>query len=114
MPETGPRGLALVGPRSSMESAKKISSEGGGLGGARADFVASLGRRVADARVALVALEADPAAKGPRDDLRRKLHALGAGAKLLRFDMMAAALATAETTLEAAMTAGRATSAHLA
>jgi CheY-like chemotaxis protein len=97
-----------------METAKKIISEGGGLGGARADFVASLGRRVADARVALVALEGDPNAKGARDDLRRKLHALGSGAKLLKFEAMAGALATAETTLEAVLTAGRASPAHLA
>ncbi len=97
-----------------METAKKISSEGGGLGGARADFVASLGRRAADARTALVSLEADPNAKGARDDLRRKLHALGAGAKLLRFEAMAAALAKAETTLDAVITAGRASPAHLA
>jgi DNA-binding response OmpR family regulator len=97
-----------------METAKKIVSEGGGLGGARADFVASLGRRVADARTALAALESDPNAKGARDDLRRKLHALGAGSKLLKFDAMAGALATAETTLEAVVTAGRASPAHLA
>ncbi|MEO8876324.1 MAG: hypothetical protein ABI461_12115, partial [Polyangiaceae bacterium] len=97
-----------------MESAKKISSEGGGLGGARADFVASLGRRVADARVALNGLETDPAAKQPRDDLRRKLHALGAGAKLLKFEALASALGSAESTLEAVITAGRASHAHLA
>ena len=97
-----------------METAKKISSEGGGLGGARADFVASLGRRAADARTALVALEADPSTKGARDDLRRKLHALGAGAKLLKFEAMASALATAETTLDNVITAGRASPAHLA
>lgn len=97
-----------------METAKKIISEGGGLGGARADFVASLGRRVAGARTALVALESDPNAKGARDDLRRKLHALGAGSKLLKFEAMAGALAAAETTLEAVVTAGRASPAHLA
>ena len=97
-----------------MESAKKISSEGGGLGGARADFVASLGRRVADARIALNGLETDPAAKQPRDDLRRKLHALGAGAKLLRFEALAAALATAEATLDTVVTVGRASPTDLA
>ncbi|MEO7111363.1 MAG: response regulator [Polyangiaceae bacterium] len=97
-----------------METAKKIISEGGGLSGARADFVASLGRRVADARTALVSLEGDPNAKGARDDLRRKLHALGAGAKLLKFEAMAGELATAETTLEAVVAAGRAAPAHLA
>ncbi|HEX7662909.1 MAG TPA: response regulator, partial [Polyangiaceae bacterium] len=97
-----------------MESAKKIVAEGGGLGGARADFVASLGKRVADARTALAALETDPASAQARDDLRRKLHALGAGSKLLRFDAMASALTDAEATLERVVTQKKASSADLA
>lgn len=97
-----------------MESAKKIVAEGGGLGGARADFVASLGRRVADARTALTALEADPASTQARDELRRKLHALGAGSKLLRFDAMATALGDAEVTLERVVLQKKAASGDLA
>ena len=75
--------------------------EAQGLGGARADFVASLGRKVVDARKALAALEADPRAPGPRDELRRKLHALGTSARMMRFEAMAQALAEAEAALEA-------------
>jgi DNA-binding response OmpR family regulator len=72
----------------------------GRLGGARADFVASLGRKVADARDVLGALEAEPASASARDELRRKLHALGAGARLLRFDAMARSLQEASVVLE--------------
>ncbi len=67
-------------------------TEGGRLGGARADFVASLGRKVHDARELLVALEDDPSSRATRDELRRRLHALGAGARLLRFEAMGRAL----------------------
>src|SRR5580698_5949696 len=74
--------------------------EGQGLGGARGDFVASLGRKVSDARKALTTLEGDPRAQGPRDELRRKLHALGTSARMMRFDAMAQALAEAEATIE--------------
>jgi CheY-like chemotaxis protein len=73
------------------------------MGGARADFVASLGRKVNDARAALDALDASrgsPAEKAPREDLRRRLHALGASARLLRFDAMGTKLADAERALD--------------
>src|ERR1700690_1413350 len=74
--------------------------EAQGLGGARADFVASLGRKVSDARKARAGLESDPRAPAPRDELRRKLHALGTSARMMRFDAMAQALAEAEAALE--------------
>jgi DNA-binding response OmpR family regulator len=74
--------------------------ESGRLGGASADFVASLGRKVADARVVLSALQAAPAGRGPRDELRRRMHALGAAARMLRFDAMARSIAEAMATLE--------------
>jgi DNA-binding response OmpR family regulator len=64
----------------------------GRLGGARADFVASLGRKVSDARELLNALEDDPSSRVARDELRRRLHALGSGARLLRFEAMARSL----------------------
>jgi DNA-binding response OmpR family regulator len=69
-------------------------NEGDGekLGGARADFVASLGKKVAGARELLSALGDDPSSKPLRDELRRRLHALGSGARLLRFDAMARSL----------------------
>jgi CheY-like chemotaxis protein len=72
------------------------------LGGARADFVASLGRKVLDLRAVLSALESDRRATGLRDELRRKLHALGAAARLLHFDAMATCIADAEGVLERA------------
>ncbi|HXN30831.1 MAG TPA: response regulator, partial [Polyangiaceae bacterium] len=67
-------------------------NDGGRVGGARADFVASLGRKVNDARELLGVLEEDPSSKAARDELRRRLHALGAGARLLRFEAMTHAL----------------------
>jgi CheY-like chemotaxis protein len=75
-------------------------NEGSRLGGARADFVASLGRKVADARELLVSLEEDPSSKPARDELRRRMHALGAGARLLRFDAMARSIQEALAVLE--------------
>ncbi|HEY8042400.1 MAG TPA: response regulator [Polyangiaceae bacterium] len=76
----------------SSSSSDARGNEGGRLGGARADFVASLGRKVNDARELLAALEEDPSSRSARDELRRRLHALGAGARLLRFDAMSRAL----------------------
>jgi DNA-binding response OmpR family regulator len=76
-----------------MSSASEARDTAGGrLGGARADFVASLGRKVSDARELLNALEEDPSSKPARDELRRRLHALGSGARLLRFEAMARSL----------------------
>jgi DNA-binding response OmpR family regulator len=75
---------------SSASEAKDTAS--GRLGGARADFVASLGRKASDARELLTALEDDPSSKSARDELRRRLHALGSGARLLRFEAMAGSL----------------------
>jgi DNA-binding response OmpR family regulator len=66
--------------------------DGEKLGGARADFVASLGKKVAGARDLLSALGNDPSSTPLRDELRRRLHALGSGARLLHFDAMARAL----------------------
>src|ERR1700733_5643704 len=76
----------------SSSASEARDTAGGRLGGARADFVASLGRKVSDARELLVALEDDPSSKAARDELRRRLHALGSGARLLRFEAMAHAL----------------------
>ena len=47
----------------SSRSSDVRDNEGGRLGGARADFVASLGRKVNDARDVLAALEDDPSSK---------------------------------------------------
>jgi CheY-like chemotaxis protein len=80
--------------------AQPESQAGRRLGGARADFVAGLGKKLADMRGSLRVLEGDPRASAPRDDLRRKLHALGASARLLHFDAMAASINDAESVLE--------------
>jgi DNA-binding response OmpR family regulator len=87
--------------------------QSGRLGGARADFVASLGRKVDGCRVILKALESDPSGRALRDDLRRKLHALGAGARLLRFEALSNALAESEAILERVASVGKATPADM-
>src|ERR1700678_2882280 len=98
--------MANEGPEGSEGEAKDVPSSsdapqaGRRLGGARADFVAGLGRKVSEMRGVLSTLEADPRASGPRDELRRKLHALGAAARLLHFDSMAACIGDAESVLE--------------
>jgi DNA-binding response OmpR family regulator len=74
--------------------------EGEGVSGARADFVASLGRKVNDARELLALLEDDPSSKTARDELRRRLHALGAGARLLRLEAMTHSLQEALAVLD--------------
>ncbi len=79
---------------------------GQGLSGVSAEFVASLGKKVADARASLAALEADLGSKSARDELRRKVHAMGTGARMLHFDVMARALAEAEAALDAAGAGG--------
>jgi CheY-like chemotaxis protein len=66
------------------------------LGGARADFVATLGRRVAEIARILKQLTAEPDSVRIRDDLRRRLHALGAGARLLRFTKLAEGMSASE------------------
>jgi DNA-binding response OmpR family regulator len=84
------------------------------LGGARADFVAGLGRKVLDLRTVLSALESDRPAGSLRDELRRKLHALGAAARLLHFEAMATCIADAEGVLERAARGEPPTPAELA
>jgi CheY-like chemotaxis protein len=73
---------------------------------ARSDFVSSLSRRIQELRTCLSALEQDPGSPRQRDDLRRRVHALSAGARLLRFGSMATALAGVERTLERAAAVG--------
>ncbi len=71
----------------------------GSLSGARADFVAQLGRRVSELRVGLQALENEPSAVRPRDDLKRRFHALGSAARVLKFQALADELMRLEQTL---------------
>ncbi|MCW5837045.1 MAG: response regulator, partial [Labilithrix sp.] len=72
------------------------------LGGARADFVAGLGRKVADLRTTLARVKAAVDDVAPRDELRRKLHALGSAAKMMKFDAMDRGIAEALGTLDRA------------
>ncbi|MEP7122306.1 MAG: response regulator [Byssovorax sp.] len=76
------------------------------LGGARADFVAHLGRRVAELSSLLRQIEEAPEEARPRDDLRRRLHALSAGARLLRFAKLAEEVGSIEGVLHAAADRG--------
>jgi CheY-like chemotaxis protein len=76
------------------------------LGGARGDFVANLGKRRAELAASLDALRADPSARRPRDELRRRVHALASASRLLRFESLGEALRDVETALEAAAERG--------
>lgn len=100
-----------MGVTSAAEKEPQRSERDGGagrdrLGGARADFVANLGKRRSELRTTLDNLRADPAAKRPRDELRRRVHALAAGAKLLRFSKLADELKLVEARLEEASQRG--------
>ncbi|HEY8077409.1 MAG TPA: response regulator [Labilithrix sp.] len=70
------------------------------LGGARADFVGSLGRKLRDLLAALGKVREEPLDLARREELRRKLHALGTSAKLMKFDAMDRAIAEALGTLD--------------
>lgn len=65
------------------------------LGGARADFVAGLGRKLSEIKIGLGRVREHPDDIEKREDLRRKLHALGSGAKLMKFDAMERSIAEA-------------------
>ncbi|WP_437876099.1 response regulator [Sorangium sp. So ce513] len=69
------------------------------LGGARAEFVANLGRRVAELRTMVRRIEADDDSPRLVEELKRRLHSLGAGARLLRFARVAERLAEGESQL---------------
>lgn len=74
------------------------------LGGARADFVAGLGRKVSDLRVALERVKGTTTDPNARADLRRRLHALGSAAKMMKFDAMGRGIAEALATIDRADT----------
>jgi len=76
------------------------------LGGARADFVANLGRRRIEISGALDALREAPDSARYRDDLRRRIHALASGARLLRFVVLGDELRRLEERLSAAAARG--------
>jgi len=87
------------------------------LGGARAEFVGSLGRKVEGARGVLSTTSSErgtPNEKAPREELRRRLHALSASARLLGFEAMSKALVIADAALEHAAATGNASPEDLA
>lgn len=75
------------------EQTREGSAQSAKLGGAGADFVASLGRKSAEARAVLAALDAEPASKALREDVRRRFDALRGSARMFRFSSMEKALA---------------------
>lgn len=76
----------------------------------KAEFVSSIGRRLAVLRGALNELQARPDSAKRRDDVLRRLHALGAASRVLGFDAAADALGHAEASLQhAATTSGAST-----
>src|SRR5882672_11363677 len=92
--------MAGESPREGSQEAQTARAER--IARARGDFISSMGRRVAELRATLTGLEDDPKSGKLRDDLRRRIHALSAGSRLLRFEGMAAALADSERLLERA------------
>ena len=70
--------------------------EHGGLSAARTEFAASLGRRLEATYAAMAALEQNAISPPRRDNLLRRLHALGASAKILGFAAAAESLTHAE------------------
>ncbi|MDI1450092.1 response regulator, partial [Polyangium sp. 6x1] len=79
------------------------------LGGVRADFVATLGRRVVELRTAVTKLAEEPASPARRDDLRRRVHALAAAARLLRFNKLAEELKAGEALVDRVAERGKLT-----
>jgi DNA-binding response OmpR family regulator len=86
-------------PTSSLTSATAPGS-GLRLGGARADFVAGLGRKVQDLRASSAKVREAPEDIARREELRRKMHALSSAAKLMKFDAMDRAIAEALGTID--------------
>jgi DNA-binding response OmpR family regulator len=70
------------------------------LGGARADFVAGLGRKVGDLRASSAKVREAPEDIARREELRRKMHALSSAAKMMKFDAMERAIAEALGTID--------------
>lgn len=68
----------------------------GGLSAARAEFANSLGRRLDAIYIAVAALEQQPLSPERRDNLLKRLHALGSSAKILGFAAAAESLTRAE------------------
>lgn len=86
--------------------AAQTTPSGARLGGVRADFVANLGKHLAELQRHWATLEAEPASPRHRDEVRRRIHALAMRARVLGFVAMAGRLEQAESRLEQASTSG--------
>lgn len=100
LPEHTPTGHGLKSETVRAVRPEKAGPTSARLGGARADFVAGLGRKVTDLRSALGRVRSTPEDTQARDELRRKLHALASAAKMMKFDAMDRSLAEALGTLD--------------
>ncbi len=69
-----------------------MGKEGTALGVARERFVDGLGRKAKELRGSIALLAATPDAERPREEMRRRLHALYASAQVFRIEPLAAAL----------------------
>jgi CheY-like chemotaxis protein len=78
------------------------------LGSARGRFLESLPRKAIELRGSLAQLLAEPAASGPRDEARRRLHALFASALVFRSEALAALVQEGIARLDSAAEAPRA------
>ncbi|HQK21194.1 MAG TPA: Hpt domain-containing protein, partial [Polyangiaceae bacterium] len=76
------------------------------LGGVRADFVANLGKRLAEMREVWEALSHNPSSTASLDELRRHVHALASRSRVLHFDAVARRLERTQKHLERAAVAG--------
>ncbi|MEY4512328.1 MAG: hypothetical protein RLZZ450_4450, partial [Pseudomonadota bacterium] len=83
------------------------NTEDTALGVSRTRFLESLPRKAIELRGAVALLSETPAAEGPRDDMRRRLHALYASALVFRNDALARAVHEAIDRLDAVREAGR-------
>ena len=82
----------------------KRTEEHGGLSVARSEFASSLARRLEAIEAAVLALEQQRQSAARRDNLIRRLHALGASAKILGFAAAAESLSRAEQQLRTGLT----------
>lgn len=81
--------------------------EGTALGAARARFIDGLPRKAQELKASLALLAGTPEAQKPRDEMRRRLHALYASAQVFRIDGLVPAIKDAITRIDEAGAEGR-------
>ena len=99
-PQSGPFEVEDVRPEAMATEHAHSGQTGLRLGGARADFVAGLGRKVSDLRTSSSKVREAPADFLRREELRRKMNALSSAAKLMKFDAMERSLSEALGTID--------------